>query len=87
MGLASKDMSTYTQYQSVRAMRDASKQDGGVAGIGAGIALGNQMMSNINESKKVEKDPVEEILKYKQLLDAGAITQEEFDKMKAKLLK
>ena len=80
-------MSTYTQYQSVRAMRDASKQDGGVAGIGAGIALGNQMMSNINESKKVEKDPVEEILKYKQLLDAGAITQEEFDKMKAKLLK
>lgn len=86
MGLASKDMSTYAQYQSVRAMRDAANQDGGLAGIGAGFALGTQMMNNISGVQKEEKDPYEEILKYKKLLDAGAITQEEFDNLKKKIL-
>lgn len=87
MGLAAKDMATYAQYQSVRAMRDASKQKGGLAGLGAGIALGNQMVNNIQHSKTEEKDPVEEIMRYKKLLDAGAITQEEYNKVKEKLLK
>ena len=32
------------------------------------------------------EDPLEKIGKLKQLLDAGAITQEEFDAQKAKLL-
>lgn len=87
MGLASKDMGTYAQYQSVRAMRDAANQEGGLAGIGAGVALGTQMMNNVTGTQKEEKDPYEEILKYKKLLDAGAITQEEFDNLKKKLLK
>ena len=88
MGLASKDMATYTQYHSVRAMRDASKQNGGLAGVGAGVALGNQMVNNIQQFQKEEKkDPVTEIKKYKELLDSGAITQEEFDAMKKQLLK
>ena len=87
MGLASKDMSTYAQYQSVRAMRDASKQEGGLAGLGAGVALGNQMVNNIQQSQNNRKvDTVSEIKKYKELLDAGAITQEEFDKKKKQLL-
>lgn len=88
IGLAAKDMSTFAQYQSVRAMRDASKQEGGLAGIGAGVALGNQMVNNIQESQKAnEKDPITEIKKYKELLDEGIITQEEFDAKKKEILK
>lgn len=87
MGLAAQDMTTYAQYQSVRAMRDASKQDGGLAGLGAGVALGNQMVNNIQQSKQEDKkDPITEIKKYKELLDTGVITQEEFDKKKKQLL-
>ncbi|MCL2156650.1 MAG: SPFH domain-containing protein [Methanobrevibacter sp.] len=37
------------------------------------------------DSKK-EEDPLDRLLKLKQLLDAGAITQEEFDKEKSKIL-
>ncbi len=87
IGLASKDMATYAQYQSVRAMRDASKQEGGLAGIGAGVALGNQMVSNIKQLQKEDKnDPILEIKKYKELLDTGIITQEEFEIKKKQLL-
>ena len=68
-------------------MRDASKQEGGLAGLGAGVALGNQMVNNIQQSQHEDKkDPVAEIKKYKELLDSGVITQEEFDKKKKQLL-
>lgn len=92
IGLASKDMATFTQYQSVRAMRDASNQEGGLAGLGAGAAFGNQIANTINQSQpqnqpqKPEVDTVEELLKYKKLLDEDVITKEEFDKVKARLL-
>lgn len=87
MGLAAKDMATYAQYQSVRAMRDASQQKGGLAGLGAGVAWGNQMVNTIQQTQNLEKkDPVTEIKKYKELLDMGAITQEEFDEKKKQLL-
>lgn len=87
IGLVAKDMATFAQYQSVRAMRDASKQEGGLAGLGAGAALGNQMVNNIQQSQSEEKkDPVTEIKKYKELLDAGILTQEEFDAKKKQLL-
>lgn len=86
MGLASKDMETYAQYQSIRSMRDASQQDSGLAGIGAGIVLGNQLASNIQSVNK-NKDVYEEIKKYKELFDMGAITQDEYDALKRKILK
>ncbi|CAM4171432.1 SPFH domain-containing protein [Erysipelothrix inopinata] len=92
IGLASKDMATFTQYQSVRAMRDASNQEGGLAGLGASAAFGNQIANTINQSQpqnqpqKPEVDTVEELLKYKKLLDEDVITKEEFDKVKARLL-
>lgn len=87
MGLAAKDMTAYAQYQSVRAMRDASQQEGGLVGLGAGVALGNQMVNTIQQTQNSEKkDPVTEIKKYKELLDMGAITQEEFEEKKKQLL-
>ena len=37
-------------------------------------------------AKKAEKDNVEQLINYKKLLDAGVITQEEFDQKKKELL-
>ena len=42
-------------------------------------------VNNIGVSTSTQSD-ADELMKFKQLLDAGAITQEEFDKKKAQLL-
>ena len=39
-----------------------------------------------NNKDKIKTDPIEEIKKYKELLDSGIINQEEFDKKKKELL-
>ena len=43
-------------------------------------------MPNINIQNSVTGSSADEILKLKQLLDMGAITQEEFDEQKKKIL-
>lgn len=50
IGLASRNMDTFVQYQSARAIRDAAKQPGGLSGMGAGIAVGRVVAENINKS-------------------------------------
>lgn len=48
------------------------------------------ILSKMKESKKIESSSLsnaEEIMKFKQLLDNGIITQEEFEKKKQELLK
>ena len=88
LGLASKDMDTYMQYQTVRAMRDASKQKGGLAGLGAGMAFANRIgntAAGTSDSKSA--DNITKLKEYKELLDAGIITQEEFDALKKQFLK
>lgn len=47
IGMAKQDMETFMQYQTARAMRDASKQKGGLAGLGAGMAVGNTLANNV----------------------------------------
>ncbi len=91
IGMAQKDMSTFTQYQTARAIRDASKQEGGLAGLGAGIALGNQVMNTVqntlpesNQSKPGKADMLREL---KALFDEGILTQEEFEVEKKRILK
>lgn len=103
IGLASRNMDDFVQYQSARAIRDAAKQPGGMAGLGAGMAVGKVVAENIggslggkSSSKQPEeekKDPVkkagsvaEQLIKYKELLDKGILTQEEFDEVKSMLL-
>ena len=47
----------------------------------------SEAKNNNNPTRVVQQvSAADEILKYKQLLDAGVITQEEFDKKKAELL-
>ncbi len=103
IGLASRDMDTFVQYQSARAIRDAAKQPGGMAGLGAGMAVGKAVAENMNGSlgkksadkqpEEEKKDPVkvagsvaEQLIKYKELLDKGILTQEEFNEVKGMLL-
>ncbi len=89
IGIAKQDMTTFMEYQTARAMRDASKQKGGLAGLGAGMAVGRSMAQNIQqatnteESKKSKADQLREI---KALLDEGILTQDEFDREKKNIL-
>lgn len=101
IGLASRDMDTFVQYQSARAIRDAAKQQGGMAGIGAGMAVGRAVAESINgslerksSSRAKDNDALEhaahvaeQLTKYKELLDKGILTQEEFTEVKNMLLK
>ena len=89
IGMASRDMNTFMQYQTARAMRDAAKQKGGLAGLGAGMALGNTMAQNIQENAsapKEEKSKADQLRELKSLLDEGILTQEEFDAEKKLIL-
>jgi len=89
IGMAKYDMATFMQYQTARAMRDASRQEGGVAGLGAGMALGNAMAQGIQTAVNpsgASKSKVEQLRELKELLDEGILTQEEFDAEKKAIL-
>ena len=88
IGMAKQDMATFMQYQTARAMRDASKQKGGLAGLGAGMALGNTMAQGIQATVNTaaSKSMVEQLRELKELLDDGILTQEEFDTQKRAIL-
>ena len=88
IGMAKQDMESFMQYQTARSMRDASKQKGGLAGLGAGMALGNTMahtVENVTNSSQ-GKSMAEQLRELKNLLDEGILTQEEFDSEKKQIL-
>lgn len=89
IGMATRDMASFMQYQTARAMRDAAKQKGGLAGLGAGVALGNTMAQSIQETSGTSSDTrskAEQLRELKALLDEGILTQEEFDQEKKTIL-
>lgn len=83
---------TYVELEKLRALRDAAKNEGGLAGagvgLGAGMSLGKVFSSSIDEvTQPVEGvDPMEQLRKLKLLLDENIITQEEFDQKKKEYL-
>ena len=91
ISIAKKDMDTFAQYQAVRAMRDASRQNGGIAGLGAGVALGKAMAQALPDLStsigQESKSKAERLRELKSLLDDGILTQEEFDSEKKSILK
>ncbi len=90
IGMARQDMQTFMQYQTARAMRDAAKQKGGLAGLGAGMALGRTMANSIEQTASGGTAPgrskAEKLRELKELLDEGILTQDEFDAEKRKIL-
>ena len=82
-------MNTFMKYQTARAMHDASKQEGGLAGLGAGMVLGNTMAGTISNATSFEtncKSSADQLRELKNLLDEGILTQEEFDAKKKQIL-
>ena len=82
-------MESFVQYQTARAMRDAAKQEGGLAGLGAGLAFGNTIAQNVQNVLAPNNQPkvkVEQLRELKGLLDDGILTQEEFDAEKKRIL-
>ena len=89
IGMAKRDMGAFMQYQTARAMRDASKQEGGLAGLGAGMALGGTMAQGIQDTAPpsgLGKSRAEQLRELKSLLDEGVLTQDEFDSEKKRVL-
>lgn len=91
---------SFFQQAAARGIQSAGENGGGanMAFMGMGMnAAGNMMGAtqqpnttgtynpSFNQQPQVE-DPTDKLLKMKKLLDAGAITQEEYDKVKKKIL-
>ena len=90
IGIAKSDMESFMKYQTARAMRDAAKQKGGLAGLGAGMALGNTMAQNVQKSSGSDnqsKSRAEQLRELKALLDEEILTQDEFDEEKKRILR
>lgn len=77
----------YADSEKLKALRDAAKNQGGVASTGislaAGLALGKMFT---DQHEQGGDDPVARLQRLKQLLDEGIITQEEFDTKKKEWL-
>lgn len=58
IGMASQDMQSFIKYQSARAIRDAAKQTGGVAGLGASVAVGEQIAKTMLTDLEVTSNKV-----------------------------
>jgi len=93
MGLI--DMQTYMQLQAADAMRDAANAPGGSlagagVGVGAGMTLGQMMTQTMQGSGQAAQapaeDPMAKLQQLKKMLDAGLITQDEYDQKKADIL-
>lgn len=89
------DMNTYTQFQAAQAMRDAAQNEGGGAaatgaGLGAGMAMGQAMAGALQNastpSPAPASDPLAQLERLNELRKSGALTEEEFAAMKAKLI-
>ena len=97
------DLGRYTQYQTAESIPLAAQNEGGLAGVGAGLGVGagiGQAMAGAmsgmmqpttqqaqQNAQPAAEDPQAKLLKLKSLLDGGLISQEDFDKAKAEVLK
>ena len=80
----------YVQLEKLRALRDAAKNEGGLAGaglqLGVGMELGKAFDVEKQQTINTEDDYVTQLKKLKLLLDEQIITQEEFDAKKKEIL-
>ena len=82
---------TFMQMSAARGIEAAGQNGGGsaMAFMGMGMNASNGMMGELQQPTQTEQkneDPTERLLNAKKLLDAGAITQEDYDKIKAQVL-
>jgi membrane protease subunit (stomatin/prohibitin family) len=82
----------YSELQKIEMMRDAAKNENGLAGMGAGIGAGLQMAGIVNNSQQPNStsnsndDIMAKLEKLKLMHEKALITAEEYENKKAKLL-
>jgi len=81
---------SFMQQSVARGFQAAGENGGGAAGMafmGMGMnAVGGAMGGLQQPVQQPQEDPMEKLKKYKEMLDAGLITQEDYDEQKKKLL-
>lgn len=85
----------YEKLEKLRALRDAAKNEGGLAGagvgIGAGMELGKNLSSSFSEDSNNIDNEQEKVLKLiedlKELKDNNVLSEDEFQNKKTELLK
>lgn len=86
---------SYEEMEKLKALRDAARNEGGLAGIGAQMGVGMEIGKVFSQEKdkavdsinQLSDDVVEKLRKLKILLQEQIITDEEFDKLKSQILK
>lgn len=85
---------TYTELEKLRALRDAAKNEGGLAGIGAQLGVGMEIGKQFDLTKdniktdvsKANEDFVTQLQKLNLLLKENIITNDEFEQLKKQIL-
>ena len=82
---------SYTELEKLRALRDAARNEGGLAGAGLQLGVGMEIGKKINEQTDSflsagNTAVTEKLRKLKILLDEKIITQEDYDAKKRELL-
>jgi membrane protease subunit (stomatin/prohibitin family) len=83
---------TYLEIEKLKALRDAARNEGGLAGAGLQLGFGMEIGKALEDKKEElttynnQVDPVVQLQKLKLLLDEGILTQEEFDGKKKEIL-
>ena len=94
------DVNQYAKFQAADSIDEAAAASGGMASMGAGLALGQNMAASLGAAlgtgqpavapqatqAATNEDAFEQIEKLHKLLQMGALTQSEFDGKKAALL-
>ena len=84
---------SFMQQSVARGFQAAGENGGGASGMafmGMGMnAVGGAMgafQQPVQQPSQEQEDPIEKLKKYKEMLDAGLITQEDYDEQKKKIL-
>ena len=87
------NMDEFMKYKVAISMEEAAKNEGGsmgsMVGAGAGLGMGFAMPGMVQQSmpgSPNNESPMDKLKKLKELLDLGALTQEEFDEKKKELM-
>jgi len=86
------NLDQYMKLKIADSLGDAAKNNGGAGtglGLGAGIGMGMGLPNMIQQSMTPQSNESvsDKLKKLKELLDMGALTQQEFDEKKKELLK
>lgn len=86
----------YVDHEKLKALRDAAKNEGGLAGAGLQLGAGFEVAKSFDlnkgstaaptQSSQTDDEIFNQLKKLKSLLDDGILTQEEFDAKKKQIL-